>query len=313
MSNLIRYNPKFELNPVGFHNKGATCYFNAMIQSLLSCTSFISVIVSDKKKYNENPITKAFIDIIENSKTKPNSVYMISSNIWDIMMDILSKKNKSNMFMQLSGQQCAREGFHYLLDSIDSLRDIQNLFIHRYNTLIKCFDCDKCVSDVKRVNNLFEVQPELKNEQIDKFKKYHNGDIDPDGNILMDRFLEKQFGYVDKDFICPKCKMKGEKLTVDCLVMVPEILVVLSKKYSNGQKLDIYTNFPEYMEFTSNTENRLKYSAVSQIEHAGGLNGGHYWAICKRAGGWYNLNDSSISPGEFKPTNNTYMVFYHLN
>ena len=28
--------------------------------------------------------------------------------------------------------------------------------------------------------------------------------------------------------------------------------------------------------------------------------------------GWFKINDMSVSPAEFQPTKNTYIVFYHL-
>jgi ubiquitin C-terminal hydrolase len=95
--------------------------------------------------------------------------------------------------------------------------------------------------------------------------------------------------------------------------MVPEILVVMSKKYDSEHKLNIYTDFPEVMEFKGNANNKnMRYEAVAQIEHSGDLNGGHYWAICKRKGGWFEINDMTVTPSQFQPSVNTYIVLYHL-
>ena len=128
----------------------------------------------------------------------------------------------------------------------------------------------------------------------------------------MNKFLVKQAGYIDKDFKCPNCKKAGEKYNINCLVMVPEVLVVLSKKYERGRKLDKYTNFPKKLIFKGKNGRPLIYEAISQIEHSGNLNGGHYWAVSRRNIGWYNLNDNSFNKAEFMPTNNTYIVFYHM-
>ena len=42
------------------------------------------------------------------------------------------------------------------------------------------------------------------------------------------------------------------------------------------------------------------------------MSSGHYWAVCKRKGGWFCMNDMNITPAEFSPTNNTYIVIYHI-
>ena len=56
---LIEYDESFALYPLGFRNLGTTCYFNALLQSMLSCTSFIQELlqtnqhnsVKKKKKF----------------------------------------------------------------------------------------------------------------------------------------------------------------------------------------------------------------------------------------------------------------------
>jgi ubiquitin C-terminal hydrolase len=317
---LINYNIDMEFSPFGFANMGATCYFNAMLQSLLSCTSFTQELLHNKNssKYNKNPITKKLIELIELAislkvaESDDQKIHIrglleqCSQNIWKEMVTFLCKKNKINIRDFLVGQQCAREGFHCLMDTMENFDSIQNIFLHRYKNMIHCLDCHKWVSTVESIYSLFEVQPDLKTEQLDRFKKY---DIDQTQD--MNKFLTKQTGYVDKFYICPECKKDGEKYNVNCLVMVPEVLVVLSKKYTANRKLDVHTNFPKKLEFSEKGGNNLIYEAVSQIEHTGGLNGGHYWSISRRNNGWYKLNDNRVSKSEFAPTKNTYIVFYH--
>ena len=331
---LVKYNTNMELSPFGFNNLGATCYFNAMLQSLLSCTSFTQELLQRKEseEYDKNPVTKKLIELIElalslkdieknttekntteknTTEKKSASVRSLlrqySPSVWKEMVMFLCKKNKMNIGEFMVGQQCAREGFHCLMDAMENFDSIQNIFLHRYKNMIHCFDCNKWVSSVESMYSLFEVQPDLKTEQLDRFKKY---EIEQTQD--MNKFLTKQTGYVDKFYICPKCKKDGEKYNINCLVMVPEVLVVLSKKYVVGRKLDVHTNFPKKLEFKGKGESKLTYEAVSQIEHSGGLNGGHYWAVSRRNDGWYTLNDNSVSKSEFSPTKNTYIVFYHI-
>ena len=326
-SALIPYNESSAIIPFGFNNLGATCYFNAVLQSLLSCTSFIEELLQKdtRDRYNKNPIAKLIIELIETAiyyedlsqkiiNDDPSIIADIaettaklnnySPRIWRQMITNLCNVKKIPIESFMQGQQCAGEGYNYLLESMEELNNIQNLFMHRYKSLIRCFTCDKWVSNVECIYNLFDVEPNLQSAQIEQFQKYHI----PTTN--MNDFLAKQTGYVDKDFICPECKESGEKYKMNVLVMVPEILVVMSKKYNVEQKLDVYTEFPERMVFKGN--NDMIYEAVAQIEHAGGRHGGHYWAICKRKNGWFDINDGTVTPSTFRPTKNTYIVFYHL-
>ena len=328
---LVPYDIETEFTPFGFNNLGATCYFNAMLQSLLSCTSFTSELLKNEenKKYNENPVARKLIELIKAALSLKESISdnhqehliklnisNLSPDIWKEMVMFLCKKNGVKIQQFMAGQQCAGEGFHCLLESLDNCNAIQNIFLHRYKFMIYCDDCNKCVSTVDSMNNLFEVQPDLKTEQLEKFKRYDKVCLEANSeynNQEMNMFLAKQSGYVDKFYICPECKKDGEKYKISYLVMVPEVLVILSKKYTSERKLHINTEFPKTLEFAGLDSNtKLKYEAVSQIEHSGSLESGHYWAISRRNNGWYKLNDNSVTKSEFNPTENTYIVFYHL-
>jgi ubiquitin C-terminal hydrolase len=322
---LTKFNANSMLYPFGLRNIGYTCYFNSVLQAMLSCTSFIDELMDndDEKKYDAYTITSTFVKLIKLAYIESEALSSESKHelremgplIWKIMLTTLAPDN-SNIKQFARSQQCASEGYTYLLDALDPFSEIQNLFMHRYKTRLFCVDCEQWVSTTEHINNMFEVQADLKTEQLEKFKLADEPD---DKKFNMNEFLLGQDGYVDKDFICPKCKNRGEKYKRTTLTMAPEVLVVLAKKYESNHnvshKINIMTEFPPFMEFYgyNNSGNYLaRYEAVAQIEHVGGLNGGHYWSVCKRRDGWYCLNDTGVSPAEFKPTPNTYMCFYHL-
>jgi ubiquitin C-terminal hydrolase len=312
------------LPPFGFRNLGVTCYFNALVQGLLSCPSFIKEV--QNKKYKDNLVADLFAqllgdiskesdqDIFSDFYSKNLSEHKTFTNgaaqIWKTMIISLCKKKKISTRTFMQGMECTAEGFAYLLETMEDLPAIQSLFMHRYKSLIHCYKCNDWVSDVDCIYGLFEVDPEFKSDQTDLFKKYHIN------NDNLNDYLIKQSTHTDADFACPICKIKKERFRMDLLVMAPEILVVMSKKFTVERKLDVYTEFPKRMKFNGSDDKPKIYEAVAQIEHSGGLHGGHYWAICKRAvnniTGWFNLNDMSVSPSEFKPTNNTFIVIYHL-
>jgi ubiquitin C-terminal hydrolase len=320
------YNLDYVPEPFGFRNLGATCYFNSLLQSIISCPIFIKTLIKNKEAddYKDNPVVQSMMqmhivmsDPDTSAKDKSKFFLDLAPTVWrDVFTKAMTRKDHIKF---TPGQECAREGFHLFLESLDGLSEIQNLFLHRYQTLIFCHDCNDWVVNKECEYSLFEVQPNLISPQLSRFKE-----IDPNYNKVrpLEDFLHKQTSYVDEFHRCPKCKKAESRYQITRLTMIPEILVVLSKKYDmRGQrKSHEVTNFPDVMKFGGKEEKEgkmheftLNYKAVSRIEHMGSMGGGHYNChSIRKDGKWYLLDDSRVGPGEFKPTSNTYLVFYHV-
>ena len=289
----------------GFHNLGSTCYFNALIQSIISCNIFMDEInkidINNYELYVKNTVSDIsainIIKLFQSYKVENNNLSKLSANIWYELI-----KTTPSYFQM--GQQCAAEGFTLLLDVLDKYSDIKQLFYHRVRSRIYCPDCNNVVSDNKNMENMFIVESNLNNEQIDCFKEIHNTST----NIK--DFVINNTGFIE-GYTCEKCKIKSNKFTINNLTMVPSILVINYKNYDK-QCHNITNIFPEQLIFNGK-KNNLIYKAVAQIEHSGSVHSGHYWALCKRNNKWYNLNDMNISNvSGFLPTNNTYMIFYTI-
>jgi ubiquitin C-terminal hydrolase len=305
---LRSYDATNAVQPVGFSNIGFTCYYNSLLQSLLSCTSFVEKL-SDFSEKKDN-LAKLLSYMVGNFRkleagqdaAATEEIERLGPITWRAMIQKLAVKSPE--FAQFAvGQQCAAEGFSLLLQALEAYGDIQMLFTHRRRNKIFCPDCKTYFSQVDETNNLFEVEPFTESKEV---------------LTDLNHFLLSQQNKVDADCICSKCGIKSEKLRTSTLVMIPEILFVMSKKYKynkdqhQGEKIDVYTEFPATLKFAAKDKSEFCYGAVAQIEHHGGLNGGHYYAICKRRNGWFCLNDLAVSPAEFRPTANTYIVVYHI-
>ena len=133
--------------------------------------------------------------------------------------------------------------------------------------MVKPFDPAELVArmKVRLRRSIVEVNSELAigNLKIDQIELFR--DIDPNFNKSMDMndFLYQHTGYVDENHICSLCNERCVKYKVVSLVMTPEILVVMSKKYDNTQKLRIMTNFPEYLLFSGTDSTPYIYMAVA--------------------------------------------------
>lgn len=114
---------------------------------------------------------------------------------------------------------------------------------------------------------------------------------------------------------CPACKTAAPPTTafrIYNLTMVPEIVFCMFNLYVEYGGVRHARYFPERLEFPAQGGGLLAYLLVGQVEHAGALSGGHYWARGLRADGRvYLLNDTGVTPSSFAPTPNTYIVAYH--
>ena len=300
----------------GLHNMGATCYFNAVIQALISCPAFNKSVREINSAPHSNKVLSYYGKMISTSLKNPldNRLSHFSPLIWKEIFKYVQTRADIHKFS--TGQQDAGEGLHMFMESIEKFNVLQDLFKHRYESTIYCPECKKEVSKKNCEYILFDVPANLETKQLKKFKN-----LDPTHGKksgLRD-FILRQNTFVDKDYRCPNCKVKGEKFMKLTLKMLPEIIIVMAKKYvhdgKSSKKLNVMSKFPETMTFDGYSDKGrfdMNYEAVAQIEHAGSLKSGHYWAVCKRKDGWQTLNDSGVREGMFKPTKNTYIVFYHI-
>lgn len=377
---IIPFKFKYIPQAFGFMNMGATCYFNALLQGLLTCTSLTEVFLKNKnnRKFTDNPVARIYLSIIdlfmtgtkEDGGLNSRALSGKSPELWHSMIQYLRKQNSQIQFGH--GQEDSYEGFTMLMQCWENISEIRTLFEHTYHDNYLCPDCRTHKFTFEHMNevkykNITDKNYEAGLKTFNKEQKYeHESKNDYSGWIpIMTHFIvnhdftggddeeiKKKFGCETnfsrkisnplQDFImCPKtiledvccsnCKSKCDKLKYSSLAVLPEILVIVIKKYhfiKTASKLNIVTQLPDRLSFEANSGKTLMYKPIVQIMHTGGIGGGHYWAHAIRKLDttteyiqdnykWFNLNDNSATYisapiQKFVSDTNSYTVIYHL-
>lgn len=291
MSDLVRLG---ELpQPFGLGNSGAICYANALLQALASCTSVTEVLAGVGEV--TNPVLRALRIFAE--RVRSNSVGGHESQlVVSALVTVVQNRPGLRRYFG-HGQQSASEALLLLLEAA-ACPALERLFIHRraYAT-----SCDACGHTVRSAET--DVQ----------FLLFDPADARPFDERLLSQPAAVE--YRCENVRSPgggggdagaRCAGTRARRTAH-LTMVPEVLVVIFNAYDYGGVPRAAHPFPAAL-----TLGPHAYRQVAQVEHAGGLSGGHYWARALRQGGQVVCaNDASVQPGAFGPSPETYMVFYH--
>ncbi len=183
--------PIFLPNPAGLYNTGSICYFNSLLQVLISCTS-----LHTWKSRSQNKLEDAFEEFITNSISLDP---MSSTKLLNILK--LYCPNFGN------GQESASEALVLLLNTINNT-ELNNMFIHRFKYIIQCTNCSYKTEIVKDHSMIFEL--------------FHINEVNEHNMSNYKTLLS--------DYKCDKCNKLGA-VKKSKLTMLPEIIICLFNVY----------------------------------------------------------------------------------
>ena len=145
-------------------------------------------------------------------------------------------------------------------------------------------------------------------------------------NCLETFCVTEKLGEHDK-WYCKKCKKHTQAYKKMELFYLPKLLVIHLKRFEsegslyrgyrsydkNGAVIDFPINDFDISQFVVGPQRQgIKYDLYAVSQHFGGCGGGHYTAICKNSGKWYNYNDSSVSSASENDivSSAAYVLFY---
>lgn len=259
--------------PTGLRNLGATCWFNALLQALLSCTSLPAVLAENAADYAQNRFVTEYMALLSADQPAPDRLYA----------ELLRAMREAGHTFG-ARQECADEGLTYLLELFGE--PIQRLFAIEYEVRIRC-ECGRVARHRDRGFRL---------------PVFTRVDIQDDADFM--RFVKHRQSQTEK-FDCV-CGLTTRNIARDeRLVHAGEIFVVLFNQFREKKA----HHFPCELTLPSR-ETNLVYRAVATIEHAGSHywavceRAGRAY-VC-------NDSAVSEADGVGQPSANTYMVFYHM-
>jgi len=290
---------------VGLVNVGATCYINALLQTLASCTAFTRAAEAHRALMAGTRTGRAILGYFSSLGLVPPPTWegdptRGSEAVLAALVADLAERRPGVKFG--AGQESASEVLVHLLDMLEppdlaSRSPVTDLFLHRYTCTVHCRSCSRASAERDHA------------VQVNLF--HFDGIAPPRTPQDFARALSRQVSEVE-DYRCESCQRSGRALRVYALTMVPEILCCVFNLYDGYGGAHRPRWFPERFALPGRAGGELlQYRLVSQLEHSGTLSGGHYWARCLRRGGVYTLNDMSVVPSAFAPSAQTYMVIYH--
>lgn len=324
--------------PFGQTNTGAVCYFNSLWQMLIGCPAFARAVLSTPLPENASRTAIAVREFVEayTAASATAAPATGTTAVLHALMADLRERRQDSVARFGAGQESASEALLLLLDMMDPpdsasaaasaaasatpkpISAVTRLFRHRYACTLRCFECRKDVSQTT--------------DHAVNFNLFHMDHLSgASGAISTPAAFSKALRSIVEpvtDYRCPNCKSAqvARAARVYSLKMIPEILFCSFNLYDGlGGRFAGHRAryFPENVRIPAAAGGDYVFRLVGQVEHSGGLGGGHYWALGLRAASAsasasanasakvFMLNDSHVSPAQFGPSPNTYIIVYN--
>jgi ubiquitin carboxyl-terminal hydrolase 8 len=309
----------------GLKNMGNTCYMNSAIQCLSNTLELSHYFLSrqyEKDINKKNPtklqyhLVLRYIDLLinmwkDNQIIIPKTFKMtieafvkrfVGYNQHDSheciisMLDLLHQGLSVPVEMHITGKvksehdKLRRKAVEVWKENFSSnYSHILKIFYGQNHTSMECPDCDYASHNFDPFSCLsLNINDDTKT--LEECFDYNMNGVE----ILDD----------DNKWFCEECKEKKNGRRTNRVWTLPPVLIIQLKKYNKSRKVNTTITFDmddldltKYISPIKNNKTKYKYELYSVNNHSGGLNGGHYWSLCKKSDDkWYNFNDSCVSP-----------------
>lgn len=323
----------------GFTAGGNNCYLNSSLQLLTRINELkYEVFNFNKKEINRNSDTKGqlldefknILNRIENSKNdgfviNPNNLKLIMGNIDKkylgnsqedasefinnfingLLEETINKesgKKVNSLIMKKKTDQEAYDKFHKRFFIKKGYSFVKNIFYGIMQTINYCNICKK--EFLNSFNAYCMVKLPIYNLAFRKKKS-----IIELKEILDEYRTEKKI-----EVNCNNCKNKNIS-TKTLLITFPKFLLLVFMRNVDGQHLSNNILYDDTLSIMSDYDNKIyKYNLECVIEHTGGVDFGHYTALCPKDSNnnkWYRFNESYCDKKyyDFQSTNAAVLLY----
>lgn len=295
---MVKRDTKVRLPPHGLVNKGNDCFFNSVMQCVLSITD-LTTFYSEKSFIEDQKISNAFKTFINEYAKKdtlspePFMVHLRSK------IKILNGKQQDShefliSFINLLYKELPSVNKEVISDKneyfmIKEKNVIADLFFGLQQTTVVCNAClNKCTSP----SHFTILSLTVFNDLTDSIAQYS----------------KETLLHGKNEYNCDNCKLsKITKHSIE-IIYYPRILIIQLMRFDGSfRKNDDLVNIPSEIQLNGNT-----YDVIGITCHSGVLNSGHYVSYCKRNSVWYGFNDLSVTRIQSPPLkkSDAYLVFY---
>jgi ubiquitin C-terminal hydrolase len=335
---------------IGLRNRGNTCYLNTSIQCLSHLDQLTDYFLLDSyipdlnnryheakdKNIKEIILAKEYAKLIKamwSSKThiEPKSFHELiqkydnnfsgydqqdSQEALALILDYLHEGLKYDVEFNYSGS--IKNELDELV--VESIKNWQKCHNNKYSIIAELFFG-------QYINKINSLEIESKDKLISKnFEMFSSLTLPIHGNTLYDSLSK----YFEKEILETKYFDEKNNNYIDAyrqmkLMRIPQYMIIILKRYQNHHaKSRNIISFPiddldlsHYAEGYDKINCNLKLISVGC--HMGGLNGGHYIAICRHKNSkWYKYDDDSVDEFNIDKDKNIlfrfgYMLIYSKN
>ena len=299
-------------DPRGLPNLGNTCFANAALQCILSTDVLKTHLI---KSTNRSRYTSELKSILQ-SQSNPGSSKLDPSGLLSLVW------KHSHLFRPYE-QNDAHEFIVFLLDQLhEELKEPFKIDNSVYETKAEKLWLKYIEKNHSLVSQ--EFQGQLKTELIcqkclkikERFEPFMYLSLSVPSNSstsveeCIQEFQNSDFLQGSNKWFCKNCAEYEETNKKTDIVRLPNYLIVHLKRFKDVSSKN--TNFVSYGESVNlqNNDKEVRYELYAKIKHMGGMAGGHYVAVAKQNNQWYIFNDSSVQETSFKPSSDTYLLFY---
>jgi ubiquitin carboxyl-terminal hydrolase 8 len=316
---------------IGLINRGNTCYLNTSIQCLSNIIPFTDYVISDsfnddlRNRFHQTKSTKIKEIVFSREWVK------LIKALWQTNNNAIEPKSLHELLQKyddrFSGyeQQDSQEALAFILDylheavqydvdikysgivqnevdeiMIESIKNWKKELRDKYSIVVELFFG-------QFINKVMSLEEHNKNQMVSKtFEVFNMLNIPIYGKTLYDSLAK----YFEKEILETKYFNENTNEHIDAyrqikLMRIPKYLIIVLKRYRNQtngnlSKSNNIITFPiDNLDLTSYCEGYDGFDCnmrlISVGCHRGGLNGGHYFAICRHKNSkWYKYDDDTV-------------------